>query len=196
MYRCNHGAELASIIRRGVGGRPRKDPVTGELLPNPRQLTDVTQKSAALATIHERYPHQNWLHVFIDGSATVSFGRAGVLVLSRLERRVPAQVSSTSLDHGSKFTRSVAKSRRVAKQCDVNNQSINQSGAFSKSFNLKEPLSAWSDNFDGKIFAIFVAFRAISATPGQNVIFIDSQAAIKTVFDYNLFPSKVEFEGK
>ncbi|GFQ89203.1 uncharacterized protein TNCT_591642 [Trichonephila clavata] len=39
------GAELASIIRRGVGGRPRKNPVTGELLPNPRQLTDVTQKT-------------------------------------------------------------------------------------------------------------------------------------------------------
>ncbi|GIY78540.1 uncharacterized protein CEXT_249821 [Caerostris extrusa] len=39
------GAELASIIRKGVGGRPRKDPVTGELLPNPRKLTDVTEKS-------------------------------------------------------------------------------------------------------------------------------------------------------
>ncbi|XP_055925847.1 uncharacterized protein LOC129957528 isoform X3 [Argiope bruennichi] len=39
------GVELASIIRQGVGGRPRKDPVTGELLPNPRKITDVTQKS-------------------------------------------------------------------------------------------------------------------------------------------------------
>ncbi|KAG8177255.1 hypothetical protein JTE90_028210 [Oedothorax gibbosus] len=38
------GAELASIIRRGVGGRPRKDPITGELMSNPRQLTDVTQE--------------------------------------------------------------------------------------------------------------------------------------------------------
>ncbi|GFT73063.1 uncharacterized protein NPIL_27492 [Nephila pilipes] len=44
MNKGQSGAELASIIRRGVGGRPRKDPVTGELLPNPRQLTDVTQK--------------------------------------------------------------------------------------------------------------------------------------------------------
>ncbi|GFU91973.1 uncharacterized protein TNCV_3765981 [Trichonephila clavipes] len=33
---------------------------------------------------------------------------------------VPAQVSSTSLDHGSKITWSVAKSPRVAEQCDVN----------------------------------------------------------------------------
>ncbi|GFX43799.1 uncharacterized protein LOC103524116 [Trichonephila clavipes] len=56
-------------------------------------------RSAALATIHERYPDQDWLHIFSDGSATASFGRAGA-------------------------------------------------GAFSNSFNLKEPLSAWSDNFD------------------------------------------------
>ncbi|GFV07629.1 hypothetical protein TNCV_4941311 [Trichonephila clavipes] len=54
-------------------------------------------------------------------------------------------------------------------------------GAFSNSFNLKEPLSAWSDNFDGDIYAIFMAFRAISTTPGLNiVIFIDS--AIKTAY--------------
>ncbi|XP_035205929.1 uncharacterized protein LOC118180955 isoform X2 [Stegodyphus dumicola] len=38
------GTELASIIRKGVGGRPRKDPVTGELLPNPRLLSDVTKE--------------------------------------------------------------------------------------------------------------------------------------------------------
>ncbi|GFX05523.1 uncharacterized protein LOC103524116 [Trichonephila clavipes] len=69
--------------------------------------------------------------------------------------------------------------------------------AFSNSFNLKEPLSAWSDNFDGEIYAIFMAFRAISATPGQNIaIFIDSQAATKTVSGYNIFPSKLEFECK
>ncbi|GFX10848.1 uncharacterized protein LOC103524116 [Trichonephila clavipes] len=107
-------------------------------------------KSAALATIHERYPDQDWLYVFTDGSATASFGRAGA-------------------------------------------------GAFSNSFNLKEPLSAWSDNFDGDIYAIFMAFRAISTTPGPNiVIFIDSQAAITTarVSGYNLFPSKLKFECK
>ncbi|GFV21271.1 uncharacterized protein LOC103524116 [Trichonephila clavipes] len=80
-------------------------------------------RSAALATIHERYLDQDWLPVFADGSATASFGRAGA-------------------------------------------------GAFSNSFNLKEPLSAWSDNFD------------------------DSQAAIKTVSGYNIFPSKLEFECK
>ncbi|GFT41428.1 hydroxysteroid dehydrogenase-like protein 1 [Trichonephila clavipes] len=89
-------------------------------------------RSAALATIHERYPDQDWLHVFTDGVTTASFGRAGT-------------------------------------------------GALSNSFNLKEPLSAWSENFDGEIYAIFMAFRAISTTPGLNiVVFVDSQAAIKT----------------
>ncbi|GFW40121.1 hypothetical protein TNCV_5118041 [Trichonephila clavipes] len=34
-------------------------------------------RSAALATIHERYRDQDWLHIFTDGSATASFGRAG-----------------------------------------------------------------------------------------------------------------------
>ncbi|GFY17220.1 uncharacterized protein LOC103524116 [Trichonephila clavipes] len=91
-------------------------------------------RSAALATIHERYPDQDWLHIFTDGSATAPFGRAGA-------------------------------------------------GAFSNSFNLKEPFSAWSDNFDGEIYAIFMAFRAISTTPGLNMlIFIDSQATIETVY--------------
>ncbi|GFW54290.1 uncharacterized protein LOC103524116 [Trichonephila clavipes] len=104
--------------------------------------------SAALATINERYPDQDWLHVFTDGSATAPFGRA-------------------------------------------------ETGAFSNSFNLKEPLSAWSDNFDGEIYAIFMAFRAISTTSGLNiVIFIDSEAAIKTVSGYNLFSSKLEFKCK
>ncbi|GFW01084.1 uncharacterized protein LOC103524116 [Trichonephila clavipes] len=102
----------------------------------------------ALATIHERYPDQDSLHVFTDGSATASFGRAGA-------------------------------------------------GVFSNFFNLKEPLSAWSDNFDGEIYAMFMAFKAISTTPGLNIVlFIDFQAAIKTVSNYNLFPSKLEFECK
>ncbi|GFY27068.1 uncharacterized protein LOC103524116 [Trichonephila clavipes] len=105
-------------------------------------------RSAALATIHERYQDQDWLHEFTDKSATASFIRAGA-------------------------------------------------GAFSNSFNLKEPLSAWSDNFDGDIYAIVLSFRAISTTPGLNiVIFIDSQAVIKTVSGYYLFPSKLEFECK
>ncbi|PRD26725.1 UNVERIFIED_CONTAM: Hydroxysteroid dehydrogenase-like protein 1 [Trichonephila clavipes] len=58
-------------------------------------------RSTVLATIHERYPDQDWLHVFTNDSVTASFGRAAA-------------------------------------------------GAFSNSFNLKELLSAWSDNFDGK----------------------------------------------
>ncbi|GFT58892.1 transposable element Tcb2 transposase [Trichonephila clavipes] len=42
-----------------------------------------------------------------------------------------------------------------------------------------------------------VLIVAIGATPGQNiVIFIDSEAAIKTLSGYNLFPSKLEFECK
>ncbi|GFS85039.1 hypothetical protein TNCV_1306391 [Trichonephila clavipes] len=106
-------------------------------------------RSSALAISHERYPDQDWVYVFTDGSATASFGRAGT-------------------------------------------------GDFSSSFNLKEPLSAWSDNFVSEIFAKFMAFRAISATPGQNiVIFIDSQAAIiKTVSGCNVSPSKLEFKCK
>ncbi|GFU37370.1 hydroxysteroid dehydrogenase-like protein 1 [Trichonephila clavipes] len=39
-------------------------------------------RSAALATIHERYPDQDWLYVFTDGSAIASFGRAVELGLS------------------------------------------------------------------------------------------------------------------
>ncbi|GFU92382.1 uncharacterized protein LOC103524116 [Trichonephila clavipes] len=34
-------------------------------------------RSAALTTINERYPDQDFLHVFTDGSATAPFGRAG-----------------------------------------------------------------------------------------------------------------------
>ncbi|GFW46093.1 putative gag-pol polyprotein [Trichonephila clavipes] len=42
-----------------------------------------------------------------------------------------------------------------------------------------------------------MAFKEISATPGRNIVmFIDSQATIKTVSGYNLFPSKLEFECK
>ncbi|GFS95086.1 hypothetical protein TNCV_2704491 [Trichonephila clavipes] len=36
----------------------------------------LVPKSAALTTIHERYPYQDWLRVFADASATDSFGRA------------------------------------------------------------------------------------------------------------------------
>ncbi|GFS92577.1 uncharacterized protein LOC103524116 [Trichonephila clavipes] len=58
-----------------------------------------------------------------------------------------------------------------------------------------ESLSAWSDTFDGEIFVMFMAFRAISVTPGQNiVIFIDSWATIKIISGYNLFPSELEFK--
>ncbi|GFT48094.1 hypothetical protein TNCV_1000931, partial [Trichonephila clavipes] len=57
----------------------------------------------------------------LSRAETSSVG-GGVVV----RRGVPAQVSSTSLDHGSNAW-SVAKSPRVAEQCDVNIQSINQS---------------------------------------------------------------------
>ncbi|GFW35316.1 hydroxysteroid dehydrogenase-like protein 1 [Trichonephila clavipes] len=67
-------------------------------------------RSAALGTIHERYPDQDWLHVFNDGSSTASFGRAGAV-------------------------------------------------SFSNSLNLKEPFSAWSDNFNG--------FDAASTLPSE-----------------------------
>ncbi|GFW26233.1 hypothetical protein TNCV_4422801 [Trichonephila clavipes] len=47
------------------------------------------------------------------------------------------------------------------------------------------------------MYAIFMALRAISTTPGLIiVIFIDSQTAIKAVSGYNLFPSKLDFECK
>ncbi|GFU26978.1 hypothetical protein TNCV_1151501 [Trichonephila clavipes] len=43
-------------------------------------------------------------------------------------RRVPAQVSSTSLDHGSNLPAPSPKSPRVAEQCDVNIQSNTREG--------------------------------------------------------------------
>ncbi|GFV21492.1 hypothetical protein TNCV_1226681 [Trichonephila clavipes] len=46
--------------------------------------------------------------------------------------RMPAQVSSTSLDHGPKITCSVAKSPRVPEQCDVIIQSIQTPNAMYK----------------------------------------------------------------
>jgi ribonuclease HI len=105
-------------------------------------------KASALATIHERYPIQNWLHVYTDGSATTSSGKAGA-------------------------------------------------GAYSKFFSLKEPLSTWSDNFDGEIYAIFMALRAVTEIPHQNIVlFVDSQAAIQVITDYSPFPSETEFKCK
>ncbi|GFU36323.1 uncharacterized protein LOC103524116 [Trichonephila clavipes] len=77
-----------------------------------------------MATIHERYPDQDWLYVFTDGSATASFGRAGA-------------------------------------------------GAFSNSFNLKEPL-----------------------VPDQTILIILMPQLRPRVSGYNLFPSKLEFECK
>ncbi|GFU67006.1 uncharacterized protein LOC103524116 [Trichonephila clavipes] len=104
-------------------------------------------RSVALAMIHERYPDEDWLHVFTDGSATTLVGLELVL-------------SPTLLI-------------------------------------LKNLLVPGQTNFDGEIYALFMAFRVISATLGQNiVIFIDSQAAIKTISGDNLFPSKLEFEYK
>ncbi|XP_054717485.1 uncharacterized protein LOC129226880 [Uloborus diversus] len=40
-------------------------------------------RASALATIHERYLFQDWLHVYTDGSATASTGRAGAGAFSK-----------------------------------------------------------------------------------------------------------------
>ncbi|GFX06488.1 hypothetical protein TNCV_3017221 [Trichonephila clavipes] len=56
--------------------------------------------------------------------------------------------------------------------------------------------SALIDNFDGKIFVIFMLLKQLVLLHRQNVVFIDSQAAIKIVSCYNLVSSKLEFEGK
>ncbi|GFY05657.1 uncharacterized protein TNCV_4403241 [Trichonephila clavipes] len=82
---------------------------------------------------------------FVTGSSPVPLktrrvGQRCTLNLSRAETSsrwcgvvvregVPAQVSSTSLDHGS-ITWSVAKSPRVAEQCDVNILSIKKEESF------------------------------------------------------------------
>ncbi|GFW84907.1 uncharacterized protein TNCV_681951 [Trichonephila clavipes] len=95
-----------------------------------------------VAAVAEWYRYRT-VACFVTGSSPVPLktrrvGQRCTLNLSRAETSsrwcgvgvregVPAQVSSTSLDHGSKITWSVAKSPRVAEQCDVNIQSINQS---------------------------------------------------------------------
>ncbi|GFY18484.1 uncharacterized protein TNCV_2397111 [Trichonephila clavipes] len=97
------------------------------------------QRGAAVA---EWYRYRT-VACFVTGSNPVPLktrrvGQRCTLNLSRAEtfsrwcgvvvRRggVPAQVSSTSLDHGSKLRGPSPKSPRVAEQCDVNIQSINQ----------------------------------------------------------------------
>ncbi|GFX06650.1 hypothetical protein TNCV_382461 [Trichonephila clavipes] len=57
---------------------------------------------------------------------TLNLSRADTSVGVVVSRGVPAQVSSTSLDHGSKLRGPSPKSPRVAEHCDVNIQSINQ----------------------------------------------------------------------
>ncbi|XP_042897702.1 uncharacterized protein [Parasteatoda tepidariorum] len=59
------------------------------------------------------------------------------------------------------------------------------------------PLDTWADNFDGEVFAILMAITAIGEPSEQNiVIFVDSQAAIQTISEYNLYPSELEFKCK
>ncbi|GFS76755.1 uncharacterized protein TNCV_1623081 [Trichonephila clavipes] len=70
---------------------------------------------------------------------------------------VPAQVSSTSLDYGSKLRGPLPKSPRVAEQCDVNIQSINQSITSLRMIEIweiwdqlnKEKYSSFSSNQSG-----------------------------------------------
>lgn len=65
---------------------------------------------------------------------------------------------------------------------------------------LCEPLDTWADNFDGEMYAIFMAIRAIcdvDEPSEQNiVILVDSQAAIQSITDYTLLPSELELECK
>ncbi|XP_054711176.1 uncharacterized protein LOC129220773 [Uloborus diversus] len=104
--------------------------------------------SIALATIHERYPDQDWFRVYTDGSITPSAGGTGA-------------------------------------------------GAYSKHFSLQEPLDTWAGNFDGEMNAIFISIRSIGEPAEQNIaLFVDSQAAIQTITDYNLYPSELELESK
>ncbi|XP_054711442.1 uncharacterized protein LOC129221031 [Uloborus diversus] len=62
---------------------------------------------------------------------------------------------------------------------------------------LQEPLDTWADNFDGEMNAIFMAIKSIGEPAEQNIVlFVDSQAAIQTITDYNLYPSELELECK
>ncbi|GFW40837.1 hypothetical protein TNCV_4368851 [Trichonephila clavipes] len=56
---------------------------------------------------------------------SVELKRPPVGVVWKLGEAVPAQVSSTSIDHGSKLRGPSPKSPRVAEQCDVNIPSLN-----------------------------------------------------------------------
>ncbi|GFX38407.1 hypothetical protein TNCV_2343831 [Trichonephila clavipes] len=61
---------------------------------------------------------------------------------TRREREVPAQVSSSSLEHGSKLRGpSVVKSPRVAEQCDVNIHSLTPT----KDLQLQKPIGYGHD---------------------------------------------------
>lgn len=86
-------------------------------------------RASVLATIHERYPIQDWIHVYTDGTATASPGRAGA-------------------------------------------------GIYSKFFNLKEPVSVWSDNFMAKFLQSFWPIGPSLRRLTKTVFFVDSQAAI------------------
>ncbi|GFX77964.1 uncharacterized protein TNCV_909811 [Trichonephila clavipes] len=96
-----------------------------------------------VAAVAEWYRYRT-VACFVTGSNPVPLktrrvGQRCTLNLSRAETSsrwcgvvvssegVPAQVSSTSLDHGSKLRVRRQKNPRVAEQCDVNIQSINQS---------------------------------------------------------------------
>ncbi|GFV60134.1 uncharacterized protein TNCV_3886521 [Trichonephila clavipes] len=100
-----------------------------------------------VAEVAEWYRYRT-VACFVTSSSPVPLKTRGVgqrcaLNLSRAETSsrwcgvvvregVPAQVSSTSLDHGSKLRGPSPKSPRVAEQCDVNIQSINRYSSMSK----------------------------------------------------------------
>ncbi|GFX05022.1 uncharacterized protein LOC103524116 [Trichonephila clavipes] len=65
----------------------------------PPERCQYSALSLALATIHERYPDQNWLHVFTDSSATASFGSAGAGAFSNsLRLKEPLSALSNNFD--------------------------------------------------------------------------------------------------
>ncbi|GFW27655.1 uncharacterized protein TNCV_765371 [Trichonephila clavipes] len=107
----------------------------------------------SVAAVAEWYRYRT-VACFVMGSSPVSLktrrvGQRCTLNLSRAEtsshwcgvvvrRGGQAQVSSTSLDHGSKLRGPSPKSPRVAEQCDVNIQSINLQTIFLASIPFRQ----------------------------------------------------------
>ncbi|GFT50458.1 uncharacterized protein TNCV_1314271 [Trichonephila clavipes] len=103
----------------------------GDMSWSPLLTTTLPQRRGCGSPVVKVSNHGRHVGSSIQVPLKTRVGQRCTLNLSRAEtssrwcgvvvrRGVPAQVSSTSLDHGSKITWSVAKSPRVAEQCDVN----------------------------------------------------------------------------